>query len=46
MSAERKSVFRSTMFPPDKIMLKDSGINDLADEICQILHISDNGQNK
>jgi hypothetical protein len=46
MSVERRSVFRSTLFPPDKILLKDSNIDVLADEICQILNISDNGEKK
>jgi cellulose biosynthesis protein BcsQ len=46
MSVERKSVFRSTLFPPDKNLLKDSNIDVLADEICQILNISNNGEKK
>ena len=46
MSVERRSVFRSTLFPPDKNLLKDSCIDDLANEICQILHIEDNGKKK
>jgi hypothetical protein len=36
MSVEHETVFRSTVFPPDKSQLKGSGIEALADEICQI----------
>jgi cellulose biosynthesis protein BcsQ len=43
MSAERNSVFRSTLFPPDKILLKDSNIDELANEICDILKLKEHG---
>jgi cellulose biosynthesis protein BcsQ len=43
MSGERRSVFRSTLFPPDKGLLKDSCIDELSDEICQIVKLENNG---
>jgi cellulose biosynthesis protein BcsQ len=43
MSVERSAIFRSTLFPPDKILLKDSNIDVLSDEILQILNLKDNG---
>jgi cellulose biosynthesis protein BcsQ len=43
MSGERKTVFRSTLFPADKSLLKDSSIDELSDEICQIMHLKNNG---
>ena len=43
MSSERKTIFRSTLFPPDKNLLKDSNIEELVMEICQIVKLEDNG---
>jgi cellulose biosynthesis protein BcsQ len=43
MSVERGSIFRSTLFPPDKILLKDSGIEELSNEICHILKLGGHG---
>jgi cellulose biosynthesis protein BcsQ len=43
MSGERKTVFRSTLFPPDKVLLKDSNIDELSKEICQIINLENNG---
>jgi len=43
MSGERRSVFRSTLFPPDKVLLKDSCIDELSDEICQIVQLRSHG---
>jgi cellulose biosynthesis protein BcsQ len=43
MSGERKTIFRSTLFPPDKNLLKDSNIEELVTEICQIIKLEDNG---
>jgi hypothetical protein len=42
MSSERKTIFRSTLFPPDKILLKDSNIEELVAEICQIIKLENN----
>lgn len=36
---KRFTVFRSTILPPDKSLLKGSGIDDLADEIAEIIGI-------
>jgi len=44
MSSERSSIFRSTLFPADKTLLKGSKIDDLADEICLILKLQNNGK--
>lgn len=33
----RKSVFRSTVFPMDKALMRDSGVDNLANEIIQII---------
>jgi len=43
MSAEHGAVFRSTIFPADKTLLKGSGIEELVNEICQILTLDKNG---
>jgi len=43
MSVERGAIFRSTLFPPDKILLKDSNIDELSNEICHILKLENNG---
>ena len=42
MSGEKNTVFRSTLFPADKALLKGSNIDELANEICQILNLQDN----
>ncbi|MDR1984247.1 MAG: AAA family ATPase [Prevotellaceae bacterium] len=39
MSAGKNSIFRSTLFPADKNLLKGSNIDELADEICEILKL-------
>jgi ATPases involved in chromosome partitioning len=44
MSGESHSIFRSTLFPADKALLKGSNIDTLADEICEILKLQDNGK--
>ena len=44
MSGERGSVFRSTLFPADKALLKGSRIDDLANEICVILNLQKHGK--
>jgi cellulose biosynthesis protein BcsQ len=44
MSEERSSIFRSTLFPADKTLLKGSNIDELANEICQILNIQKDGK--
>ena len=44
MSGERGSVFRSTLFPADKTLLKGSRIDDLANEICVILNLQNHGK--
>lgn len=35
----RNSVFRSTLFPPDKKLLKNSGLEELVNEICSIINL-------
>jgi len=42
MSSERNTIFRSTLFPPDKNLLKDSNIDVLSYEICNILKLENN----
>ncbi len=37
-SDDRKSVFRSTILPPDASMLKGSRIRELSEEICSIIN--------
>ncbi|MDR1671750.1 MAG: ParA family protein, partial [Alistipes sp.] len=44
MSEERGSVFRSTVFPADKNLLKGSNIDTLSDEICKILNLNRDGK--
>lgn len=44
MSGERNTVFRSTLFPADKALLKGSRIDELADELCKILNLQNNGK--
>jgi cellulose biosynthesis protein BcsQ len=44
MSEDKNTVFRSTLFPADKALLKGSNIDALANEICQILNLQDNGK--
>jgi hypothetical protein len=43
MSAERNTIFRSKLFAPDKTALKDSNIDVLSNEICEILNLKNNG---
>lgn len=44
VSSERRGVFRSTLFPPDKALLKGSNLEELVDEICQIIQLEGNGE--
>jgi hypothetical protein len=44
MSGDSRSIFRSTLFAADKALLKGSNIDLLADEICEILKLNDNGK--
>lgn len=37
LSTERKTIFRSTIFPVDNALLKGSNIKELSDEICNII---------
>jgi cellulose biosynthesis protein BcsQ len=43
VSDERKTVFRSTLFPIDKALLKGSNIEELVEEICQTIKLQNNG---
>jgi cellulose biosynthesis protein BcsQ len=44
MSEDKNSIFRSTLFPADKSLLKGSNIDELADEICAILKLNKDGK--
>ncbi|MDR2385096.1 MAG: ParA family protein [Tannerella sp.] len=44
MSAEHGTIFRSTVFPADKSLLKGSGIEKLVSEICQITALNSDGK--
>jgi cellulose biosynthesis protein BcsQ len=44
MSEDKSSIFRSTLFPADKVLLKGSNIDCLADEICEILKLTKDGK--
>jgi cellulose biosynthesis protein BcsQ len=44
MSEDRNSVFRSTLFPADRALLKGSNIDVLSDEICEILKLKHDGE--
>jgi cellulose biosynthesis protein BcsQ len=44
MSEERNLIFRSTLFPVDKALLKGSNIDALANEICEILKLTRDGK--
>jgi cellulose biosynthesis protein BcsQ len=44
MSEDRNSIFRSTLFPADKTLLKGSNIDALANEICEILKLKQDGK--
>jgi cellulose biosynthesis protein BcsQ len=44
MSEDRNSIFRSTLFPADKALLKGSNVDELANEICQIFNLQNNGK--
>ena len=44
MSEDKNTIFRSTLFPADKSLLKGSNVDELANEICQILNLQDNGK--
>ncbi len=43
VSDQRKTVFRSTLLPADKALLKGSNIKALADEICKTINLESNG---
>jgi cellulose biosynthesis protein BcsQ len=40
MSSEKNIIFRSTLFPADKNLLKGSNIDELANEICEIIKLN------
>jgi cellulose biosynthesis protein BcsQ len=40
LSESHKPIFRSTLFPVDKSLLKGSNIEELVDEICEIIKIN------
>ena len=40
MSSEHGTIFRSTVFPADKSLLKGSGIEELVNKICQITSLN------
>jgi cellulose biosynthesis protein BcsQ len=44
MTEDKNSIFRSTLFPADKNLLKGSNIDELANEICEILKIQHDGK--
>jgi len=44
MSEDKNTIFRSTLFPADKSLLKGSNVDELANEICEILNLQDNGK--
>ncbi|MDR2968105.1 MAG: ParA family protein [Tannerellaceae bacterium] len=44
MSEERNSIFRSTLFPADRALLKGSNVDELANEICEILKLTPDGK--
>jgi len=44
MSEDKNSVFRSTLFPADSNLLKGSNIEELADEICEIINLKQDGK--
>jgi cellulose biosynthesis protein BcsQ len=44
MTSERNTIFRSTLFPADKALLKGSNIDELANELCEIINIQNNGK--
>jgi cellulose biosynthesis protein BcsQ len=39
MSPDARQVFRSTLFPPDRTLLKGSNLDLLVNEVCQIINI-------
>ena len=39
MSSNNKQVFRSTLFPASKVLVKGSGLDLLIEEICQIINL-------
>jgi cellulose biosynthesis protein BcsQ len=39
MSMSSRQVFRSTLFPPDKALLKGSNLDLLVNEVCKIINI-------
>ena len=43
VSDQRKTVFRSTLLPADKALLKGSNIEELTDEICQTINLESYG---
>lgn len=39
MDETHRAVFRSTVFPPDKLLLRGSNVEELVTEICQIINV-------
>jgi hypothetical protein len=39
MSADGKRIFRSTLFPPERALMKGTGLDSLIEEICQIIKL-------
>ncbi|MDR2423408.1 MAG: ParA family protein [Prevotellaceae bacterium] len=44
MSEDKNSIFRSTLFPADRNLLKGSNIDELSNEICEILRLKKDGK--
>lgn len=40
MAKDRREIFRSTIFPPDKKLLKGSNLEEFIAEICQIINLN------
>ena len=43
MSAGHRPLFRSTLFPADRSLLRGSNIEALTDEVLTLLNLRDNG---
>jgi cellulose biosynthesis protein BcsQ len=43
VSDGKQAIFRSTLFPIDKILLKGSNIEEFAEEFCQTIKLQNNG---
>jgi hypothetical protein len=44
MPANGKQIFRSTLFPPDKALVKGTCFDDLMNELCQIIKLQQDEQ--